>query len=158
VLEPAPDCQFRSQECAGQEKEIVVMNRVVLAAAMAVLGLGNPAFAGEAEVAAGEKVFKKCKACHAVGEGAKNKVGPQLNDLFGRVPGTVEGYKYSKAMKAFGEDGKVWDAELLTNYLAGPKKLVKGTKMSMAGLKKPDDIANVIEYLKTFDPDEAGAS
>jgi cytochrome c len=103
-------------------------------------------------------VFKKCKACHKVGEGAKNAVGPQLNDLFGRVPGSLEGYKYSKAMVAYGEDGKVWDEELLTAYLAGPKKVVKGTKMSMAGLKKPDDIANVIEYLKSFDADEGGAS
>ena len=134
------------------------MNRIVLVAAMAMLGLGGQAFAGEAEVAAGEKVFKKCKACHAAGEGAKNKVGPQLNDLFGRVPGSVEGYKYSKAMVAFGEDGKVWDEELLAAYLAGPKKAVKGTKMSFAGLKKPDDIANILEYLETFDPDEGSAS
>ena len=134
------------------------MKRIVLAIAVATLGLGNLAFAGEAEVAAGEKVFKKCKACHAVGEGAKNKVGPQLNDLFGRVPGSIEGYKYSKAMAAFGEDGKVWDEEILTTYLAAPKKVVKGTKMAFAGLKKPDDIANILEYLETFDADEGSAS
>ena len=133
------------------------MNRIVLAVAVAVLGLGNMAFAGEAEIAAGEKVFKKCKACHATGEGAKNKVGPQLNDLFGRVPGSIEGYKYSKAMVAYG-DGKMWDDELLAAYLAGPKKVVKGTKMSFAGLKKPEDIANIIEYLKTFDADVANPS
>ncbi len=130
------------------------MNRIVLAVAVATLGLGNPVIADEAKVAAGEKVFKKCKACHAVGESAKNKVGPQLNDLFGRVPGSIEGYKYSKAMVAYGEDGKVWDEELLAAYLASPKKAVKGTKMSFAGLKKEDDIANVLEYLETFDPDE----
>lgn len=136
------------------------MNGIVLAVAVtvAMLGFGSQAFADQDMVAAGEKVFKKCKACHAVGEGAKNKVGPQLNDLFGRVPGTIEGYKYSKAMVAFGEDGKAWEDELLATYLAGPKKLVKGTKMSMAGLKKEKDIANIIEYLKTFDVDEAGAS
>jgi len=134
------------------------MKRIVLAIAVATLGLGNLAFADEAKVAAGEKVFKKCKACHAVGENAKNKVGPQLNDLFGRVPGSIEGYKYSKAMVAYGEDGKVWDEEILTAYLAGPKKLVKGTKMSFSGLKKPDDIANILEYLETFDPDEESSS
>ena len=134
------------------------MNRIVLAVALATLGLGNLAFADEAKVAAGEKVFKKCKACHAVGESAKNKVGPQLNDLFGRVPGSIEGYKYSKAMVAYGKDGKVWDEENLAAYLAGPKKVVKGTKMSFAGLKKPDDIANIIEYLETFDADEGSAS
>ena len=134
------------------------MKRIVLAIAVATLGLGNLAFADEAKVAAGEKVFKKCKACHAVGESAKNKVGPQLNDLFGRVPGSIEGYKYSKAMVAYGEDGKVWDEEILAAYLAGPKKLVKGTKMSFSGLKKPDDIANILEYLETFDPDEESSS
>ena len=134
------------------------MKRIVLAIAVATLGLGNLAFADEAKVAAGEKVFKKCKACHAVGESAKNKVGPQLNDLFGRVPGSIEGYKYSKAMVAYGEDGKVWDEEILAVYLAGPKKAVKGTKMSFAGLKKPDDIANILEYLETFDPDEESSS
>jgi cytochrome c len=133
------------------------MNRIVLAVAIAALGFGSQAIAGEAEVAAGEKVFKKCKACHAVGEGAKNKVGPELNNLFGRVPGSIEGYKYSNAMVAYG-DGKEWDEELLAAYLAAPKNAVKGTKMSFAGLKKDDEIANVIEYLKTFDPDEAGAS
>ncbi len=131
------------------------MNRIVFAVAVAALGFGSQAFADQDMVAAGEKVFKKCKACHAVGEGAKNKVGPQLNDLFGRVPGSVEGYKYSKAMIAFGEDGKVWDEELLAAYLAGPKKLIKGTKMSFPGLKKEEDIANVTEYLETFDADGA---
>jgi cytochrome c len=149
---------YRSQLRAIQKKEIVVMNRIVLAVAVATLGFGSPVFAGEATIAAGEKVFKKCKACHAVGESAKNKVGPQLNDLFGRVPGTADAYRYSKAMAAYGEDGKEWNEELLTVFLAGPKKAVKGTKMSMSGLKKPDDIANVIEYLKTFDADEASAS
>ena len=114
-------------------------------------------FADEAMIAAGEKVFKKCKSCHVVGEGAKNKVGPQLNELFGRVPGSIEDYKYSKAMAAYGEDGKVWDEELLTAYLAAPKKVVKRTKMTFGGLKKEDDIANIIEYLKTFDTDEANA-
>ena len=134
------------------------MNRIVLAVTVATLGLGNMALADEAMVAAGEKVFKKCKACHKVGEGAKKSVGPPLNDLFGRVPGTTEGYKYSKAMVAYGEDGKMWDDELLAAYLAAPKKVVKGTKMAYGGLKKEDDIANIIEYLKTFDADEASAS
>ena len=137
---------------------MIVMNRIVLAVAVAMLGLGNMALADEARVAAGEKVFKKCKACHAVGEGAKNKVGPELNELFGRVPGSTEGYKYSKAMAAYGEDGKMWDDELLTAYLAAPKKVVKGTKMAYGGLKKEDDIANLIEYLKTFDTDVANPS
>jgi len=129
------------------------MNRIVLSLVVATLGFGTSAFASEDMVAAGKKVFKKCKACHAVGENAKNKVGPHLNDLFGRVPGTGDGYRYSKAMVAYGEDGKVWDDELLTAFLTGPKKAVKGTKMGFRGLKREDDIANIIEYLKTFDAD-----
>lgn len=110
-----------------------------------------------ADVDAGEKVFKKCAACHAVGEGAKNKVGPQLNDLFGRSAGGVEDYKYSKAMLAKGEEGLVWDDETVAAYLAAPRKYIKGTKMAFAGLKKDEDLADVIAYLKTFDADAAPA-
>ncbi len=89
-----------------------------------------PALAGD--VAAGEKVFKKCKACHVVEE--KHKTGPHLVNLFGRTAGTAEGYKkYSKAMKA---SGIVWNDETLDGYLAAPKKYIKGTKMAFAGLKK----------------------
>ncbi|RLQ89200.1 c-type cytochrome [Notoacmeibacter ruber] len=106
------------------------------------------------DAAAGEKVFNKCKACHAVGEGAKNRVGPELNELFGRQPGSLEDFKYSKAMVEFGED-KVWDEEHLTTYLAAPRKVVKGTKMAFAGLKKEEDIDNVIAYLATFDSEGA---
>ena len=133
------------------------MIRVTVAfAALISLSAFNTALA-EGDAVKGKKAFKKCLACHAVGEKAKNKVGPQLNDLFGRVPGSLEGYKYSKAMIAYG-DGKEWDDELLAAYLAAPKKVIKGTKMSYAGLKKEADIANILEYLKTFDADEAGAS
>ncbi len=115
--------------------------------------LSGAAFAQD--VAAGEKVFKKCSACHAVGEGAKNKVGPHLNDMFGRTAGTLEGYKYSKPMIDAGAGGLVWDAATLTQYLADPKAMIKGTKMSFAGLKKEEDLANVIAYLQTF---SAGAA
>ena len=88
-------------------------------AALAVLALtaiASPSLA-EGDIDAGEKVFKKCRACHAVGEGAKHKVGPELNDIFGRTAGGAEGYKYSKAMIAAGEEGLVWDADSLTEYL-----------------------------------------
>jgi len=114
----------------------------------AVAAIASPAFA--ADPAAGEKVFKKCRACHAVGEGAKHKVGPELNDVIGRQAGTAEGFKYSKAMIGAGEEGMVWDDEALAAYLAAPKKVVPKTKMAFAGLKKDADIENVIAYLKTF--------
>ncbi|MGC6497084.1 MAG: c-type cytochrome [Candidatus Puniceispirillaceae bacterium] len=95
------------------------------------------------DVAAGEKVFKKCKACHYAAK-EKNKTGPHLVNLIGREAGSIEGYKYSKAMKS---SGIVWDEETLTAYLRAPKKYLKGTKMAFAGLRKDADIANVIAYL-----------
>ncbi|MEQ8357727.1 MAG: cytochrome c family protein [Kiloniellaceae bacterium] len=113
----------------------------------ATVALVTPAFA-DGHAAEGEKVFRKCKACHAVEEG-KNKVGPSLYNIVGRTPGTVEGFKYSKAMEAFGADN-VWDEDTLDTYLEKPKDLVKGTKMAFVGLKKEDDRENVIAYLKQF--------
>lgn len=104
-----------------------------------------------ADVADGEKVFRKCAACHSVGEGAKSRVGPHLNDLFGRQAGTIDGFKYSAAMVAAGEGGIVWDEQTLTQYLVKPRDFVKGSRMAFAGLRKSADVANVIEYLKTFD-------
>lgn len=101
-------------------------------------------------VAAGEKVFKKCKSCHQVGEGAKNKTGPHLNDVMGRTLGGIDGFKYSKTMKAMGEDGIVWNEETMAAFLAKPKGFVKKTKMSFAGLKKDKDIVAVTEYLKSL--------
>ncbi|MBN9672575.1 c-type cytochrome [Roseibium aggregatum] len=110
--------------------------------------VAGAAFAGDA--AQGEKVFKKCRACHAVGEGAKHKVGPELNDVFGRTAGSIDGFKYSKAMIAAGNEGLVWDETTMATYLEKPKAMIKGTKMAFAGLKKDDDVANVIAYLATF--------
>lgn len=127
---------------------------VALASAVIALGLASTAQAGDP--AAGEKVFNKCKACHAVGEGAKNRVGPELNELIGRTAGTAEGYKYSPAMQKAGADGLVWNAETLATYLAKPRAMVKGTKMAFAGLKDQGDIDNIIAYLETFS--KAGAN
>lgn len=110
----------------------------------AVLGMfGSPALA-EGDAEAGAKVFKKCKACHSLVEG-KKKVGPSLFGVTGRAAGTVEGYKYSKAMLA---SDLTWDDDNLAAYLTKPKALVPKTKMSFSGLKKEDDVANVIAYLK----------
>ncbi|TKZ21836.1 c-type cytochrome [Shimia litoralis] len=98
----------------------------------------------------GEKVFKKCKACHQVGEGAKNKTGPALNGIVGKTVAMADGFKYSKPMAALGAEGKVWSEEELAAFLTKPKKYLKGTKMSFSGLKKEKDIAAVTEYLKSF--------
>ena len=109
-----------------------------------------PVAALDAElVAKGEKVFKKCKACHKIGDKAKNGTGPMLNGVFGRNAGTVDGFKYSKPMLAAAEGGLVWDEAELAAYLANPKKYMKGTKMSFAGLKKDKDVAAILEFLKS---------
>ncbi len=115
----------------------------------------NSASALDGDVEAGATVFKKCQSCHVADE-AKNKVGPSLQNLFGRQPGTAAEFKYSKAMVEFGE-GKVWSEELLMEYLPAPKELVKGTKMAFVGLKKEEDVVNIIAYLKQFSPDASEA-
>lgn len=113
------------------------------------VGLFLPAGAvlAEGDASAGAKTFKQCAACHNATD-AKNKVGPSLMGIVGRPVATVDGFKYSAAMKEFGTDGKVWSEELLAEYLPKPRELVKGTTMAFAGLKKPEDIANLIAYLK----------
>ncbi|MER8549159.1 cytochrome c family protein [Mesorhizobium sp. M1169] len=101
------------------------------------------------DAAAGEKVFAKCKVCH-VADKDQNKVGPSLNGVIGRTAGTHPGFSYSKAMTEAGKSGVKWDEATLTTYLRDPRAMVKGTKMAFVGLKKDEDIANVIAYLKQF--------
>jgi len=119
----------------------------VIACAAAFLAMSGSQTFAAGDAAAGEKVFKKCKACHVVNK-EQNRTGPHLVNLLGRTAGSVEGFKkYSKAMKS---SGIVWDEETLDGYLKAPKKYLKGTRMAFAGLKKDADRANVIAYLKTF--------
>ncbi|WP_319546669.1 c-type cytochrome [Ruegeria conchae] len=101
-------------------------------------------------IGAGEKVFRKCKACHAVGEGAKNKSGPQLNGLIGRTMGAADGFSYSSAFNAAYDEGRVWNEETLNEFLAKPKAYMKGTKMAFSGLKKDQDLEAITAYLKSF--------
>ena len=100
-------------------------------------------------VAAGEKVYRKCKACHAVGEGARNKVGPALNGIVGSKLAAVDGFKYSKVLTNKGKEGIVWDTAALDAFLTKPKSWAKGTKMKFGGLKKEADRKAIIEYLKS---------
>lgn len=101
-------------------------------------------------IAAGEKVFKKCSACHQVGDGATNRVGPALNGVMGRAAGSAEGFKYSDALQSMSSDGLIWTDETLAAFLANPRGFMKGTKMSFAGLKKDEDITAISAYLSSF--------
>ena len=114
----------------------------LVAALFAILASG-PVWA-EGDPAKGEKVFRKCKACHVVNQ-EKNRVGPHLVAIIGRSAGAVEGFKYSKAMK---ESGITWTEENLSAYLSDPRGFIKGNRMAFAGLKKEVEIVNVIAYLK----------
>ncbi|MDP1732683.1 MAG: cytochrome c family protein [Devosia sp.] len=123
----------------------------------ALLCVGSTA-AAAGELVDGQKVFAKCKACHDVGPTAKNKVGPILNGVVGRPWGVVVGYKYSAnkegTLLAITEaEPMTWDVETLTNYLRKPKDVIPKGTMSFAGLKKDEDIENVILYLAQFDAD-----
>ena len=96
------------------------------------------------DVTAGEKVFKKCAACHSIVKGGKNKIGPALYNVVGRQVGGVSDYKYSKALSEYKKD---WTFEELNGFLLKPSKWIKGTKMAYAGLRKESDRASVIKYL-----------
>ena len=119
------------------------MKKAFLLTAGLALALGSTN-ATAADVEAGKKVFKKCKACHSLKPG-KKKVGPSLHDVVGNKAGQFKGFKYSKAMK---KADNTWDYASLDAYLKKPRKFLKGTKMSLVGLKKKKDRDNVIAYIK----------
>lgn len=124
-----------------------------LARTIAVAGLAfasASAVFADGDVAKGEKVYKKCQTCHAIGPGATNRVGPVLNGIVGKPAGKVAKYTYSPAMKS---SGLTWNEETLEKYLKDPKGVVPGTKMVFVGLKKDDELDNVIAYLASFKDD-----
>ncbi len=104
----------------------------------------------EGDVAAGEKVFLKCRACHQIGESAKNQVGPKLNGLFGRKAGTVLDFSYSNANKA---SGITWDEATFRDYIKDPKAKIPGTKMVFPGIKTEKEVDDLVTFLKQFDVD-----
>lgn len=118
--------------------------------AVLILAAAPLAAQAEGDPAAGEKSFRKCSACHQVGEGATNKVGPVLNGVVGRAAATAPEFKYSKAMAEQGEAGLVWTAETLAEFIENPKKWMPGTKMAFPGIKKPEERADLIAYLETL--------
>lgn len=96
-------------------------------------------------------MFRKCRACHMVGDDAQNRVGPVLTGVVGREIGSVEGFSYSDVFQEKAAEGMVWDEENLKSYLANPREFLPGNKMAFAGLRKDEEIVDVIAYLETFE-------
>lgn len=115
---------------------------------VALIALAGPANAQD--IADGQKSFNKCRACHTVGENAKNGVGPILNGIFGRTAGTVDGFKYSDANK---NSGVVWDEKNFAVYIKDPKAFMPGNRMAFIGIKNDTEIANLTAFLKQYDKD-----
>lgn len=129
--------------------------KVLLATTLALALSAGAAFAeGDAvtgDPAKGEIVFKKCMACHAIGPGAKTKVGPPLNGIAGAKWAHFEGYPYSDDIKNGAAAGKMWDLATLDNYITNPKVLAPKGKMAFAGVKNDEERANLIAFLSQFD-------
>jgi cytochrome c len=123
------------------------MRRLVCSAALVVV-MATTVTA--ADVDNGKAIFNKCRACHQVGENAKNLVGPKLNGLFGRKAGSIEGFAYSEANK---NSGITWDEATFREYIKNPRGKIPGTKMVFAGIPDDQDIDDLIAFLKQYDQD-----
>ena len=130
---PGYQVKVESQLVSNTSQASEVVEKIDIAAIMAL-----------GDVTAGEKIFKKCAACHSINRGGKNKIGPALYNVVGRAVGDVDDYKYSKALASY---GKEWTFEELNGFLKKPSSYLKGTKMSYAGLRKEKDRASIIKYL-----------
>jgi cytochrome c len=127
-----------------------IMKNLTLGALAAITTLAATSAALAQDVAAGKTSFNKCMACHAIGEGAKNKVGPELNGIDGRKSGTAEGYSYSDANK---NSGITWNKEQFLEYIKDPKAKIPGTKMIFAGIKNEKEANDLWAFLSQFDKD-----
>src|ERR1700688_1699763 len=127
-----------------------IMKKLTLGALAVITSMEATMAALAHDVAACKTSFNKCMACHAIGEGAKNKVGPELNGIDGRKSGTAEGYSYSDANK---NSGITWNEAQFKEYIKDPKAKVPGTKMAFAGIKSENEINNLWAYISQFDKD-----
>lgn len=120
--------------------------------AILLLGLGSPALllAQGGDVEDGRELFAKCKGCHQVGPDAEHRIGPHLNNLFGRRAASHESYRYSDSLSRLGASGLEWHADTLDTYLENPRALASGTRMSFRGIEDPEDRADLIAYLRTY--------
>ena len=130
---PGYQVEVESQLTSEKSQTTEIIKKIDIAAVMAL-----------GDVVSGEKIFKKCAACHSINQGGANKIGPALYNVVGRKIGGVADYKYSKALALY---GKEWTFEELNGFLKKPATYLKGTKMSYAGLRKEKDRASIIKYL-----------
>ncbi len=136
-------CHTLTKTAFGKSMTKLIMSTAIAFAAIAFSASGAHA----QDVAAGETVFKKCQACHTVAEGGANKVGPNLWGIIGSTAGARDnGFRYSSALA---DSGVAWTDDSLDQYLADPRGFIKGNRMAFAGLRKDEDRANVIAYLKS---------
>jgi cytochrome c len=140
---------MRTSGTESQQKE-PSMHKVTFAVLALIATATASPVAFAQDVAAGKSSFNKCIACHAIGEGAKNKVGPELNGLNGRKSGTVAGYSYSEANK---NSGITWDEATFKDYIKDPKAKIPGTKMAFAGIKKETEVNDLWAFLAQYGAD-----
>ena len=125
--------------------------RALLALALILATSGTTGLAEEiGDAEKGERLFAKCSGCHEVGEGARSRIGPHLNGLFGRPAAGLEDFRYSKGFERAGAKGLEWHADTLSAFIENPKSLVSATRMSFRGFEDPKDRADVIAYLRVF--------
>jgi cytochrome c len=134
-----------------------LLGATLLASAVLIALHSSPALAGSAPDPAGERLFNNCKSCHEIGEGARKKVGPHLDGIFGRVAGSLDDFKYSNAMREAGENGLIWDAKTLDAYLEKPRDFIPGNRMSFRGLDDPLKRRALVEWLETASAASAAA-
>ena len=130
---PGYQVEVKSQLISGTSQTTEIVKKIDITAVMAL-----------GDIASGEKIFKKCAACHSINKDGKNKIGPALYNVVGRRVGDVSDYKYSKTLASY---DKEWTFEELNGFLTKPSSYLKGTKMSYAGLRKEKDRASIIKYL-----------
>jgi cytochrome c len=126
------------------------MKKLTLSALVVIASTAATSAAFAQDVAAGKSAFNKCLACHAIGEGAKNKIGPELNGLDGRKAGTVEGFSYSDADK---NSGITWNEAEFKDYIKDPKAKIPGTKMAFAGIKNEKEVDDLWAFISQYDKD-----
>lgn len=126
------------------------MTKTILSLAALLLS-ASPALAQQqgGDPAAGQRVFNQCRACHSIDAGGRNGVGPNLHGVIGRKAASIEGFRYSSAMKEKGDQGWTWSEENLHPYLRNPREVVPGTNMSFPGIKNDQQLNDLIAYLKS---------